>query len=150
MKLRILLFEDDDGIREMLQKTLQHLDCEVHGYAHPGLCPLVADEPCPCEAQRLCADAILSDLNMPVMSGLDLVARLQKRGCHVPRHLLVSGNWTEDEEAQARQMGCEVIEKPFNMPALVDWVAQCRQTTDPGRILMDWRWDSRANPQRKP
>jgi CheY-like chemotaxis protein len=141
MKLRVLVFEDDDPIRRMLQMALERIGCEVHAYANPDLCPLVHEQPCPCRESQVCADAVISDVNMPVMSGLELVGSLQDHGCNVRRYLLASGNWSEWQANRARQMGCEVIGKPFDLRFILKWVTQCLETIEPERVLLDWTWD---------
>ena len=142
------MFEDDDLIRQMLEKALERLGCEVQSYANPGLCPLMREEACPCQLARVCADLIISDLNMPAISGLELVASLQKHGCRLQRYLLASGSWSEAQKESARRMGCEVVEKPFDLEFIRNWVNQCRLSIDPGRSLIDWESDTEADARR--
>ena len=137
MKIRVLVFEDDALLRRILKRALERAGCEVHVFAEPGLCPLFGASPCSCQS-RVCADAIISDLNMPGMSGLELVERRRHGPCAVRRYLLASGNWTALQLKRALELGCEVVQKPFDFAFIIDWVNRCRTTSDRDRELIEW------------
>jgi CheY-like chemotaxis protein len=135
MKLRVLVFDDDPAVCAILGLLLERYGCEVMTYANPSMCPLVASELCRCGSGRSYADLIISDLEMPEMSGLDLVGRLDENGCKVPHVMLISGMWSNRELAVARQRDCHVMHKPFTVGTLYAWVDECARSIDPNRVL---------------
>ena len=59
-------------------------------------------------------DAVISDVNMPGMSGIELLRKI-KRYKHKAPVIIMSGNadaWTTDEAL--REGACAVLEKPFS------------------------------------
>jgi DNA-binding NarL/FixJ family response regulator len=72
-KIRILLADDHETFLEGVSLLLEK-DFEIVGRATNGL---LAVE----EAERLDPDVLVIDISMPVLNGLQVVARLQKRKC---------------------------------------------------------------------
>src|SRR4051812_30943261 len=72
-KIRVVVAEDEVPYRNALQKTLNLMpDCEVIGICKDGVEALdacLSDPP----------DVLLTDLNMPRMSGSELIRRLLKQ-----------------------------------------------------------------------
>ena len=65
------------------------------------------------------AGCILLDLNLPEMTGLELLARLDQRGRTQP-FLIVTGNDSAQSAVRAMKAGaCDYILKPFNDEALL-------------------------------
>jgi DNA-binding response OmpR family regulator len=63
-------------------------------------------------------DALLTDYEMPGMTGLDLVQRLRDEGCLVPV-VLMSGGVAAIDPFHARQLGVmAILAKPFGMAEL--------------------------------
>ena len=81
---RILVVDDDDSICKVSQALL-----EAQGYgvrtAHDGFEALV-------ELRRAPPDVIISDLNMPNMSGFELLSIVRKRFPHIPV-IAISGEY---------------------------------------------------------
>jgi two-component system, LuxR family, response regulator FixJ len=135
MKTRVLVFDDDPAVCAILQFLLERYGCEVATYANPTLCPLIAPGATRCGAGESYADLIISDLEMPEMSGLELVSHLDRNGWKLPPVLLISGMWSRREVAAARRMDCHVLNKPFTVGTLYAWVDECMRTVDPNRSL---------------
>jgi two-component system, cell cycle sensor histidine kinase and response regulator CckA len=114
---RILLVEDDDGVRELLADILEAEGHVVVASALPSDALRLADQ-----HQRF--DLLISDVIMPGMSGRELAHLLLERS-RVARVLFVSGY---AGEALARQGGLErgerFLSKPFNRRTLLDTVRQ--------------------------
>ena len=106
---RILLVDDDDSFRKMLQLTLVKLGHEVTE-ARDGK-----------EALHLCAqeppDVVLTDLVMPEKEGLETIATL-KRGWPEVKVIAMSGGArinARDFLKVAKLMGAHAtLEKPFS------------------------------------
>src|SRR5690606_33545928 len=73
---RILVIDDEDSHRQLMNSLLTPLGFQVTTLANPLLAlELVRSQ---------CADLILLDLNMPGMDGRSLLQRLRGQGCRVP------------------------------------------------------------------
>ncbi|MFH0953607.1 MAG: response regulator [Verrucomicrobiota bacterium] len=133
MKLRALVFEDDEYTRFLLVTLLKRRGYEVIPFEDPSQCPLEEGRVC----YAACADVLISDLRMPRMTGLEFLERQKKRGCPIANTALVSGAWSYAELTRAEELGCQVFHKPFNLSEVNAWLAACEQAVDPGRVLAD-------------
>lgn len=65
---------------------------------------------------------LITDLRMPLMSGIDLVKALRERGCHVPV-VVISGHGDVKLAVRALKAGAsDFVEKPFDDQDLLDAV----------------------------
>ncbi len=68
-------------------------------------------------------DAVVTDLSMPGMGGIELSARIKERHSDLPV-VLMSGRATEQVEEEIREAKIkQVLQKPFEMAALIDVIA---------------------------
>jgi len=72
----VILVEDDDGLRGALARVLRASGFEAQAYA--------SGEAALADHDRDWADCLVVDLNLPAMSGLDLVDHLRLRGVTAP------------------------------------------------------------------
>ena len=121
-KLDVLLVDDDSRIRRALRGVL-----EDEGHA--------VDE-APDAAQALAAlerrafDAVLLDVNMPGMSGLDALVSIREMAPSTGV-VMVSGEGTIATAVQALKRGAfDFIEKPVDPEHLLQVLAQAAQLTD--------------------
>ncbi len=112
----VLVVDDDLATRQALQLLLASLPAEVIA---------VADVPAALEVVRQRAvDAIVADFQMPDLTGLDLLALLQKEGSRAPV-ILITGHATITTAVQAVRAGvAEFLEKPADPMALRATVAR--------------------------
>lgn len=136
---RVLIFDDDALIRKLLQEVCEQHGYEVFTFDHPGICPLHASNECPCGPENLCADAIISDLQMPVLKGLDFIESLLGKGCHCRHIALMTGYSSEEDVRRATQLGCKVFIKPFGDGEFEDWLEQVKHDLPSNRCLYDWQ-----------
>lgn len=104
----VLIVDDDAALRRMLRLTLQDGGFEVR-IAENGRDALA------CVADEL-PDAVVLDLEMPVMDGRAFYRELRERGIQVPV-LIVSAHGAR---AAGRELGAPAMDKPFNPDALVN------------------------------
>lgn len=64
-------------------------------------------------------DCLVVDYNMPLMNGLDLIARLRERQVTAPV-ILMTGGSDRAVRARAADAGIPVVEKPFLGNTLID------------------------------
>ncbi len=133
MQPRVMIFEDDEFIRKLLSAICEKRGYQVTAYADPGLCPLHAEARCPCRTEEVCAEAIITDLQMPLVRGLDFVEALLNKGCHCRNIALVSGSCDEADLARAARLGCKVIAKPFKAAEIKDWLEQVEHSLPANR-----------------
>jgi DNA-binding response OmpR family regulator len=139
MRLRVVIFDDEPAIRELLRTVCERRGYEVFTFRNPGLCPLHVMERCPCGPGAFCADLLLCDLHMPEVAGLDFVEGLRAKGCAGPQIALMSGAWSPAAHARAVRLGCRLFEKPFEIPELLAWLHLAEVQVAPRRALLDWR-----------
>jgi FixJ family two-component response regulator len=115
--LRILLVDDDEAVREALGVSLETLGYAVD-YAEDGRSALA-------QVDRQRPAAIVTDLQMPGMNGLDLLREMAARNHGVPVIALSGGDITLLESA--RRLGAvETFSKPVIDEDLASAIERCR------------------------
>jgi two-component system response regulator FixJ len=109
------VIDDDEGVRESLAFLLATADFEVRTYdSARGFLDRLAGAPAGC---------IITDVRMPEMSGIDLLAALRAMGSSVPV-IVITGHGDVALAVEAMKAGAsDFIEKPFDDEVLVDAVA---------------------------
>lgn len=122
---RILLVDDHQMAREALKQVL-----EAQGYsieeAENGAVGLALIQ------QGRSFDLVISDNQMPVMTGLEFVQRLAQQS-YISTHplILYSGQLTTELEQQVRALGVyAVLQKPYNLQDLLVIVRQAMSDSD--------------------
>src|SRR6187549_578388 len=111
MKPRILIVDDDAGTLASLSRAfaLEGYTALTASSAARGL-ERLQEEP---------VDAILSDVVMPEMDGLEFLARVKERSPDVPV-ILMSGQATLDTAVKATRLGAlDFVEKPIGLERLL-------------------------------
>ena len=122
-KPKILLLEDDPGVRRSLQLLLQAQGFNVR--AHAAAASLLADE------GAMDAVCLVADFRMDDLDGINVLARLRARHWHRPA-VLITAYPSQDLRERAERAGyATVLEKPLRQHALVETVARlaARPTT---------------------
>ena len=126
---RVLIAEDDPEMRSLIAAALRHARCEVieakNGYEMldelcSGLFNPAVDPP---------ADLIISDLRMPGVTGLSLLAGLRSAGWHTPFILITAHDKPGLREMALRHGAASYLAKPFSGTALLQAV---RGAIEPG------------------
>jgi CheY-like chemotaxis protein len=138
MRLRAVIFDDEPQLRLLLWTVFDQRGYEVFTYPDPGLCPLKGAGACPCPPATICADVIMSDVQMPGTSGIDFIQQLLDMKCRRPHLALMSGGWTDAGLERAAQLGCKIFKKPFQLAEITEWLDQVEKTLSPERRLFDW------------
>ncbi|MGV3491620.1 MAG: response regulator [Devosia sp.] len=106
---RILLAEDDDGVRAFVSRALAHMGHEVVEAEDGGLASEVMQD----EAGRF--DLLLSDIKMPVMDGIALALNVAASWPEVTI-VLMTGFADQRERAHGLdELVYDVIPKPFTL-----------------------------------
>ena len=110
---KVLIADDHPEIRRLWTVNLAARDFDISSVADGRECLRQIEEEEP--------DVILLDLNMPVLSGWDVLDALRERpGGTRPSVIVVSGLAGAEIEAKARRMGAVgVLFKPFGVDQLL-------------------------------
>jgi FixJ family two-component response regulator len=107
----VFIVEDDESMRE----AIQHLLCvagfrtAVYGSAEALLNEAAAESP-------LC---VISDINLPAMSGLDLLTELSRRSERPPVIVITAFDSASTRQQAARLGASAYLAKPFTSNALL-------------------------------
>src|SRR5690348_7375567 len=108
----IFLVDDDTAVRDSLKLLLETHGLAVRDFAS-GAQLLQESAPRP-------GDCLVCDVHMPVMSGLEIVETLARRGIASPA-ILITGRTDEALRRRARAAGAFLlIEKPIDGDLLID------------------------------
>ena len=136
---RILVFDDHQEILDLLKVIFGTRGYEVLTYPHPGACPIFDNENCSCPDGQSCTDIILTDINMPVMRGIDFIENQIKKGCHCRHLALMSGDYTSDDMRRVSELGLKFFQKPFDIADVFGWLDQIEQNINPNRQLTRYK-----------
>jgi CheY-like chemotaxis protein len=108
----VLYLDDDDVMPLMVERLLQRAGYVVHCFSDPTLAV---------EAVRVRPkqfDVVVTDFNMPALSGFDVIEALEKLSPSIPT-VLTSGTISEAMRARAAALGVrEVFEKEYTLEQL--------------------------------
>ncbi len=109
--MKILIVEDEEGLREALKSTLT-----AEGYLADGAGD--GEE----GFEMICTglyDLVLLDVMLPVYDGLEVLRRIRKQGLEVPVILLTARSTVEDKVGGMDLGADDYLTKPFAMPELL-------------------------------
>jgi DNA-binding NtrC family response regulator len=107
---KVLVVDDDESVRYSFRKTLREPHYEVIGAAD-GVEGLDA-------VRRHAPDLVILDIQMPGMSGLEVLAELQRLAPKLPV-LVITAHGDSERVISAMKHGAfEYIEKPFDIPRM--------------------------------
>lgn len=108
---KILVVEDDESLRNLLLDALGIAGFDV--VAYPSV------ESVSSKISSIKPDLIVSDINLPGLSGFDLLKSLRKSGNQVPFIALTARNERLDVTEGLREGADDYITKPFGLEELV-------------------------------
>ena len=108
---RLLLVDDEDNLRSMLEAALSHLGFEVHPAAS-GREALEA-------MAKVRPDMVLLDVMLPDLDGFEVCRRLRSEGSRTPVLFLTARDATEDKVRGLTLGGDDYLVKPFSLEELV-------------------------------
>ncbi|MBI4909352.1 MAG: sigma-54-dependent Fis family transcriptional regulator [Acidobacteria bacterium] len=108
MKKRILVVEDEDKLRRVVQLQLASSGYEVDQAARAEEAIALLDR----------ADLVLSDLKLPAMSGLELLAIAHRQNANLPFVLMTAFGTVETAVEAMKNGAADFILKPFSLDHL--------------------------------
>jgi len=115
-KIRVLLGEDDDGGRRMIERFLRdsHFDVDAVEDAEAAMA----------RARKRPPSAVIADYKLPGMDGIELIGRLKEELPGLPT-VLVTAHGDVQTAVNAIKAGAfNFLEKPLDPEALVDTIRQ--------------------------
>src|SRR5690242_21945362 len=107
----VLVTDDDRAVREALERALQLAGYEVE-LASDGDAALAAIE-------RRTPDAVVLDVMMPGLDGLDVTRRLRREGNRIPVLLLTARDAVGDRVAGLDAGADDYLPKPYDLEELL-------------------------------
>lgn len=126
---RILVVDDEPELRNLISMGLECLNATIKTAANGR------------EALDLLKkekfDAVLSDIKMPYMDGIQLLTELRKLDVEIP-FVILTGHGDKQSAVDALRMGAlDFIDKPFEEDALVDVMGKAVELGYQSRLLED-------------
>ena len=123
---RILLIDDDAGITDTLHRVLadEGYEVAVEKRGDEGLARAIRDP----------FNAVLTDLKMPGLNGLELVRRLHAARPRLPIILITAFGTTQTAIEATKYGAYDYLLKPFEIPELLDLI---RRAVDSNRLMSD-------------
>jgi two-component system OmpR family response regulator len=108
---KLLLVDDEDNLRSMLDAALRHLGFDVHPVAsgREALEAVPAVKP----------DLVVLDVMLPDLDGFEVCRRLRSEGSKTPVLFLTAKDATEDKVRGLTLGGDDYLVKPFSLEELV-------------------------------
>ncbi len=129
MKLKILVFDDDESIRNLLKTALEAQGHEVTTLSDPTEFKFYNKKDCPCTLNEPCADILIADIVMPNVEGITFYKQLKEAGC-LPlargNVAIISGYLTIHYMNDLNELGIQYFRKPFNLDDIYAWVDECQ------------------------
>jgi len=139
MRLRVVIFDDEPAIRQVLGALCADRGYEVFTFSDPGLYPLYAMPRCPCPPRHSVGGPPALRSAHARGAGVGLVETLMRKQCVAPHLGLMSGAWSAAARARAARLGCRLFTKPFAIAELLAWFDTAEAQVAPTRALLEWQ-----------
>ena len=137
MTTRIIFLGDLEEIGGLYNLYLRSKGFEVFNFPSPNDCALIAQQKCTCSQDYACADIIIAQMDMDGMSGLELIKHQREKGCHtLPQNkAVISSKFTDRQKYEANALGCKILQKPFRLIDMMNWIKECEKNIPANRKL---------------
>jgi CheY-like chemotaxis protein len=130
-KLRVNVFDDDVHNLKLLELFMTQRGYEVMTFDRPVNCSLYDGQP-ECNNSKPCADIIITDHQMPRMTGLEMLLLHKQRGCKtdIRNKALISGDPYSIDMRLVEELGCSFFSKPLRLGEFFAWLDECEKRVD--------------------
>ena len=119
--VHVVIVDDEEIIRDLVEQIVTILDWTYDSATNGAQALQII--------QRVMPDLVISDVEMPVMSGIELLIAMKEDPSlsHIPVVIMSS----IEREAEAREAGCAAfIAKPFTLEAMLQLLPQVAPRED--------------------
>lgn len=136
-KLRVNIFDDDVSNLKMLKIYMSRRDYEILTFDRPVVCPICSATSDKCNTLNPCADIIITDNQMPEMTGLEMLLHQAQKGCKIDikNKMLMSSDLDNKEQKLLEELNCTFFSKPFKLNDLLGWLDDCEKRIDLSKPL---------------
>jgi CheY-like chemotaxis protein len=132
MKLKILVFDHEQSLRQLLKTFLLQLGHEVEVYSDPAVCPLYRDllnDTCSCPRETPCADVVFAGIDTHGVNAVEFLRVQRNRGCKMldANKAVMSNYLTSALDQAIATFGCHHIGKPFRLTDIRKWLQECTE-----------------------
>jgi CheY-like chemotaxis protein len=126
-KIKAVVIDDDLFCREFIAEILADRGYWVASYATAHSLPFCNSKGDLCQCEHACAELLLTDNQMPRLTGLEMIEQQQAKGCKLTagNRAVISGSWSPKERQKAQQLGCQTFVKPYDLKGIDDWLSAC-------------------------
>jgi response regulator RpfG family c-di-GMP phosphodiesterase len=131
-KVRVNIFDDDVSNLKMLKSYLSQRDYEILTFDRPVVCPGNDAQSEKCSISKPCADIIITDYQMPEMTGIEMLLQQEQRGCKIDirNKIVMSADLDAKGQKILDGLGCTFFNKPFNLKELLACLDGCEKRVD--------------------
>jgi CheY-like chemotaxis protein len=142
-KLRVNIFDDDVINLKMLKACLSPRNYEVLTFDRPVVCPVNYEQQDECI--KPCADILITDYQMPQMTGVEMLLGQAQRGCRIDKRnkALMSAYTQSIKQEIIEELGCSLFSKPFKTKEFFGWMDDCEKRVDLSKPVGIIRKDNR-------
>ena len=108
---RLLLVDDEDNLRSMLEAALRHVGFEVH--------PAATGREALAAVPAVAPDLVVLDVMLPDLDGFEVCRRLRQDRIRTPVLFLTARDGTDDKVKGLTLGGDDYLVKPFSLEELV-------------------------------
>ena len=130
-KPRVNIFDDEVSNLKVLKELLSMRDYEVVTFDRPVVCPLYGAQADECLSSKPCADIIITDYQMPKMTGIEMLLLQAQRGCRVDvRNKAVTSGDPNSKLKMIEGVAGAFFSKPIKLSELFAWLNTCEKRID--------------------
>jgi len=128
-KPRAIVCDDEQSILAVFRTVLEKMGYEVLTATTPMTCAYYREYADSCPQHNRCSDILITDYDMPGMTGLEMLETQHQRGCKLTSKNKALITAREDPKLKERTelIGCQFISKPMRIAAITAWVKECEK-----------------------
>ena len=131
-KPRVIVCDNEDMVLDVFRHLFERMGYEVLTADTPITCAFYREHADTCPQHDRCTDILITDNNMPNMTGLELLEMQHHRGCKLTskNKALMTGNADSRLSEHAAVLGCQFFPKPVHISTILAWAQECEKRVD--------------------